>query len=429
MLWRGLLAAAYLGPSAPRRRGNRRTVRRVAAGGRSNRPTVRASDCGEKPKANGPEFTRGTFRRAGKAKSERWHETRNPSGSMDAQLPSPSMLPDLAPRLEERYSPRQDGPRAKKSTSDQRTVAALLDQAREVLKQRRYSGRTERAFLDWIGRFFRFVPGRELDGLGEADLRAYLEDLAGTEISHRSLAQARAALLVLFHGVLGRQINCTGLGRAEGSALAPLSRSETAQLLAAVAPGYALAIALTYGSGLRPTELLALRVGDVDLDVGHLRLQDFRAGRPPRTTMIPAALVEPLRAHMVALRSLFESDLARGAGFASLPESVRTSQPEAARAFEWQWLFPVVTRLTRNPLNGEGRRGHIDEVDLQRAVAAAARTAGLSQTVDLQTLRASFAQHLSDAGFPVASVQSALGVQPAPASTSVPALLPSPLDL
>jgi integrase len=271
-------------------------------------------------------------------------------------------------------------------------IPGLIDQVRTLLKQRHYAKRTESAYVEWIHQFLRFCPGREVASLGEADLRAFLEQLASRpEITPGGRTQARAAVLVLFHGVLGQRFNCAdGLGVAgENSGAGLLTRPQVDQLVAAVAAvdlGLALVVAILRGTDLRPAETLALRVRDIDLEGGCIHVRDERGHKPLRVVALPQAVLDLARTHLTTLQVRHQADLAKNAGYASLPDDVRLADPQARRALEWQWLFPT-GQIARDPLSHEGRRRHLEVIVVQRAVIAAARSLGITQPITLQTLR------------------------------------------
>jgi integrase len=225
--------------------------------------------------------------------------------------------------------------------------------------------------------------------LGEADLRAFLEQLATRpEITPSARTQARAAILMLFHGVLGQRFNCAdGLGLVgENSGAGLLTRPQIDALVAAVEPGLALVIAILRGTDLRPAETLALRVRDIDLQERCIYVRDERGRKPLRVVTLPPAVLEVALTHLAAAQVRHDADLAKNAGYATLPDDVRLSDPQARRALDWQWLFPTA-QVSRDPLSHEGRRRHLEVIVVQRAVVAAARALGITQPITLQTLR------------------------------------------
>jgi integrase len=137
---------------------------------------------------------------------------------------------------------------------------------------------------------------------------------------------------------------------------------------------------------LRPAETLALRVRDIDLQARCIYVRDERGRKPLRVVALPPSVLDVARAHLAAAQVRHEADLAKNAGYASLPDDVRLADPQARRALDWQWLFPT-GQVARDPLSHEGRRRHLEVIVLQRAVVAAARTMGITQPITLQTLR------------------------------------------
>jgi integrase len=143
----------------------------------------------------------------------------------------------------------------------------LLDQVRIFMRARRYSLRTEEAYLDWIRRFILFHGKRHPRDLGEQEITEFLTDLT----THRHVAastqnQAFSALLFLYQQFFQRKLGRLDAAlRASRPARVPvvLTRQEVRTLLAHVAPTYRLIADLIYGSGLRLLEALRLRVHPV----------------------------------------------------------------------------------------------------------------------------------------------------------------------
>lgn len=164
---------------------------------------------------------------------------------------------------------------------------------------------------------------------------------------------------------------------------------------------------LLYGAGLRVIECLRLRVKDVDLSYRQILVRDGK-GEKDRVTVLPEALVEPLRAHLERVRLLHARDLAEGYGDVHLPYALSRKYPRAGKEWCWQYMFPSKNRSV-DPDDGAIRRHHLDESVPQRAVKAAARLAGIPKHVNCHTLRHSFATHLLEAGYDIRTVQELLG--------------------
>jgi integron integrase len=222
--------------------------------------------------------------------------------------------------------------------------------------------------------------------------------------------QALCALLFLYEHVLGRPLGkLQELRWARPRARLPvvLTAREVEQVLAGLSGVRWLVAMLLYGSGLRLLECLQLRVKDVDLERGEVRLRTTKGGTP-RVTVLLAAVREPLRGHLAAVRRQHERDVARGAGSVALPGALAIKYPRAAREWPWQWVFPA-RREHVDRATGERRRHHLHESVEQRAVKAAVLRSGIGKRATCHTLRHSFATHLLESGYDIRTVQELLG--------------------
>ncbi|MGQ0652727.1 MAG: integron integrase [Betaproteobacteria bacterium] len=287
----------------------------------------------------------------------------------------------------------------------------LLDQVRERLRVKHYSLRTEEAYLHWIRRFIFFHGKRHPRELGGPQVEAFLSHLASVgQVAASTQNQALSAVLFLYREVLGVELPwLEGIVRAKRPARLPmvLTESEVRSLLARLDGVRGLVVSLLYSSGMRLLEGLRLRVKDVEFERREIVVRDGKGGRD-RVTMLPERLIEPLRAHLEKVRGLHEQDLAEGFGEVYLPHALARKYPKAGRSWPWQYVFPSGSR-SADPLDGMVRRHHLDEKIVQRAVAGAARAAGIGKPVSPHVLRHSFATHLLDAGYDIRTVQELLG--------------------
>jgi len=159
----------------------------------------------------------------------------------------------------------------------------LLDRVRQVCQRRQYSYHTEKAYVRWVIRFVRFHDTTHPRHLNEDDIRAFLSHLASERnVAASTQNQALNALVFLYEQVLGVELGDLGpLDRADRPKRFPtvLSRGEVQRLFAALSAGPNRLVApLLYGSGLRLSEALRLRVKELDFDHGRLHVRD-RQGR------------------------------------------------------------------------------------------------------------------------------------------------------
>lgn len=282
---------------------------------------------------------------------------------------------------------------------------------RESLEAMHYSPRTRASYLTWVERFIASNPGRPLSSLGEGDINAFLTRLAvKSKVSASTQNQALAALLFLFRTVLDRPLGALGeVIRAKKPVRLPVvfSRDEVRAVLANLQGDRWLIAKLMYGTGLRLSECLSLRVQDIDFSRSEILVRNGK-GAKDRATMLPASLMEHLRQHLSRVKAIHDRDLKEGWGRVPVPGALDLKYPKAEAEWAWQWVFPQSKRWT-NPETGEEGRHHVDESLVQRAVHEAILKAGISKRASCHTFRHSFATHLIESGHDIRTVQELLG--------------------
>jgi len=162
------------------------------------------------------------------------------------------------------------------------TLAArprLLDLARDAIRRRHYSYRTEEAYLQWMRRFILFSGKRHPRELGAAEVTAFLNDLAITrKVAAATQNQALAALLFLYKEVVAEPLPWLDeVVHARRPVRRPtvLTTSEAHKLLSKLRGTKWLMASLLYGAGLRLRECLNLRVKDVDFGYRQILVRDM----------------------------------------------------------------------------------------------------------------------------------------------------------
>jgi integron integrase len=287
----------------------------------------------------------------------------------------------------------------------------LLAVARECMRTRHLALRTEQAYLQWVRRYIAFHKRRHPRVLGAPAVEDFLTDLAvRCKVSAATQNQAMQALLFLYRHVLHIELPwLDNVTRATSAKRLPvvLTRDEVRSLLSQLQSTSWLVANLLYGSGLRLTEALRLRVKDLALERGELIVRDGKGGKD-RVTVVPAALGIPLRAHLARLREWYEDQRRREQPGVSLPTALARKYPQGGRQWGWQYLFPSAS-LCRDPYAGVPVRHHLHEKAIQRAVQEGCRRAGLTQPASCHTLRHCFATHLLEDGYDIRTVQELLG--------------------
>ena len=287
----------------------------------------------------------------------------------------------------------------------------LLDRLRAAVRARHYSLRTEEAYVAWVRRYVVFHGKRHPDELGEAEINVFLTDLAvSRKVSASTQNQALSALLFLYRDVLGKSVESLGdVVRARRPAHLPvvLTAAEVKAVLSRLEGDARLVATLLYGSGMRLMEALRLRVKEVDFALNQILVRDGK-GQKDRRTMLPASLAEPLRQHLVNVKSLHDADLKSGLGETWLPDALAQKYPAASRQWAWQYVFPA-PGLSTDPRTGKSGRHHLHESTVQKAVKEAVRKAGIAKPASCHTLRHSFATHLLEGGYDIRTIQELLG--------------------
>jgi integron integrase len=287
----------------------------------------------------------------------------------------------------------------------------LLDLVRDAIRRLHYSYRTEQSYIHWIKRFIYLHGKRHPAEMGAVEVTAFVTHLAKERsVASATQNQALSSLLFLYGHVLAQPLPwMDGIDRAKTPVKVPvvLTREEVRAMLAQLEGTKWLMAGLLYGGGLRLRECLKLRVKDVDFGYKQITVRDGK-GSKDRVTMLPAALVEPLRQHLVRVKRLHERDLEEGYGAVEVPFAIERKYPKAPRDWGWQYVFPSIKRST-DPRTGVIRRHHVFDSVLPRALSAAARAAGVVKPVGSHTLRHSFATHLLQSGYDIRTVQELLG--------------------
>jgi integron integrase len=277
---------------------------------------------------------------------------------------------------------------------------------------RHFAYGTEKAYLNWLVRFARFSGTHDLEPLPERALTDFLDHLAVKEkVSAGTQRQALNALVFLFRDVFKRELGDFGDYRRGGSHRnmpTVLTLNEVERLLAKLSALDGLMARLHYGAGLRVSELVRLRIKDVDFERGQVIVRDGK-GNKDRVTLLPASLVVELKRHREAVRKVYEADRKEGVAGVYLPEALARKYKLAGERWEWFWFWPAAGLAEDPRARGTIRRHHILAKSYQQAVTKAAREAGFDKRVTSHALRHSFATHLMESGTDLCRVQELLG--------------------
>jgi len=235
-------------------------------------------------------------------------------------------------------------------------VRGMADQTREAYL----------AAVTGLARFYRRPP----DQISDQDIQSYLLHLMQErQCSWSTCHIAVCAFRFLYHVTLKRDRTSFSIPSTKRPLRLPevLSREEVHRVLAVVGhPKHHALLATAYAAGLRVSELVRLRVRDIDPARMVIRVEQGK-GAKDRYTVLSPRLLEELRVYW----------------------GQRRPRP---------WLFP-------------GQRGDrpIDITGVQRVYTAAKRRAGVTKRGGIHGLRHAFATHLLEAGVDLHTIQRLMG--------------------
>jgi len=289
----------------------------------------------------------------------------------------------------------------------------LLTETRDLMRRLHYSIHTERAYCDWITRFIKFHNMQMRETLF-VDTKKKVEDFlthlaVQGNVAASTQNQALNALVFLYKQVLNRPFENVDAAHSHKDPRIPvvLTREEVKQVLTMLEGTPELIVKLLYGSGLRITEAVRLRVQDVDYGYKQITVRDGKGGKD-RVTTFPANLAPLLINHLERVKLIHEQDLAKGFGAVYLPYALDRKYPNANCEWGWQYVFPS-RDIAQDPRSGVMRRHHVDQSVVNKAIKQAVKQAGIIKNVSAHTFRHSFATHLLQRGTDIRTIQSLLG--------------------
>ena len=286
----------------------------------------------------------------------------------------------------------------------------FLRAVQEDMRARGYSLATERTYLTWIKRYIHYCELVHPKDVSTDKIRDYLSHLAVQwHVSINTQKVALNALIFLYQKHLGITVGDLGFKLATKQRQIPtvLSQQEVGRILSKLQGVNRLIGYLMYGSGLRVSECLSLRVQDINFERLAVTVFDGK-GRKDRQTLLAPNLVDELKAQIhVALR-VQRKDAVNGLG-SSMSPALSRKYPKAYLTPAWAYVFPSVN-LCAHPLTGELCRHHRHQSGFRKALKVAVNKSEIfDKRVNSHTFRHSFATHLLASGTDIRTVQELLG--------------------
>lgn len=236
------------------------------------------------------------------------------------------------------------------------------------LELKRYANSTVRTYVNFFEMFINHYKDRELKTLDESDIRAYLQILIQKNVSNSYLNQLINAIKFYYEIVLGMPNRFYEIERPRKEYKLPtvISKEEVLEIIENTTNlKHRCVVELLYGSGLRRSELLNLKISDIDSKRMLIRVERAKGNKDRLTLLSQNALLD--------LRLYFK---------------------------EWK---PKVFLF-------EGRKGgKYSPESVVQIVKRAANKTGITQTVSPHTLRHSFATHLLESNVDLRQIQVLLG--------------------
>ena len=279
------------------------------------------------------------------------------------------------------------------------TRRGLLPRTREIYGQR------VAAYARWVG------DAQEMRNPKRG--RDFLEMIVGVrKVSFATQKQVLNALVFFFKDICGMdQVDLeVKLRKTEKRIPVVLDVKEVLAVFDNIDERYALMAKIQYGSGLRLSELVRLRVKDVDEVRGIITVCEAK-GDKQRTTLLPESLRVEVAEIKMGLRKLYEQDRASGLAARVKSCASRDMMGMDKRADEkWpaQWFFPA-ENTSIDPQTGVERRYHVHDETYSRAVRRAVEVAQIDKQATTHAFRHSFATHLLEGGTNLRAIQELLG--------------------
>ena len=286
----------------------------------------------------------------------------------------------------------------------------FLDKFRTFIRLDGKSYATENTYVYWVQQFILFNKKEHPSKLGTKQIEAYLSHLALiAETAPNTQKTALNAIMFLYNRFLNKPIEKLDFQYARKPKKIPsvFTHAEALAVIECLVMPYKLMAQLMYGAGLRISEVLRLRVKDIDFAMGYLVIRDAK-GAKDRTTLLPKTLRTDLKNQVFFVSKLLDFDKARGIGPVYLPHALDRKYPYAGHELGWQFMFPS-DNVSKDPRVNIMRRHHLYSGTLQSHVKDAIREARIFKQASCHTFRHSFATRLLQAKYDLKQIQTLMG--------------------
>jgi len=274
-------------------------------------------------------------------------------------------------------------------------MTSYLEKLKTEIRLKRYSYRTEQAYLGWVKLYLLYLHKNNITGNYEQKIVAFLNHLSEQRnVSASTQNQALCSLIFFYKHILNIDIGTlSNLRYASKKSNLPvvLSEKQAQGILNHLDGVKKLIVSLLYGSGLRISECLRLRILDVDFEYHQIEVRNSK-GNKDRITILPESVIHMLKNQINKVHVLHQRDLEIGIGRVLLPHALSVKYPNASSELKWQYLFPS-RKIGNDPRTGFRHRYHQSAQAVNRAIKQAVNQSGIQKKVSAHTFRHSFATH------------------------------------
>jgi integron integrase len=279
------------------------------------------------------------------------------------------------------------------------------------LRAKHYSESTEKTYINWIRRYIIFHNKQHPKDLGTEEIKKFINNLADEgKVSAATQNQALNSILYLYKNILRKDIKwIENIKYAQRKKHIPvvLDKREVKKVLYELKGIHNVLGCLLYGTGMRLSEGLRLRIKDLDFNLNIITVKDGK-GEKDRVTILPETITEDLKKQVEKVMNLYRLDQNSKKIEVPLPYALRRKYPNAGKEFAWQYVFPAKT-LVYDKNENIKYRVHFHPSNFQREFKYAVRKSGITKSASPHTLRHSFATHLLQNGYDIRTVQELLG--------------------
>lgn len=229
----------------------------------------------------------------------------------------------------------------------------FLEDIRQNIRLRGYSIRTEKRYLYWIKVFILYHHKKHPSLMGAPEVTEFLSYLANQRhVAINTRKVALNALAFLYQKYFHQELGDLGFSLATKQRQLPvvLSPDEVSRILSLLSGESALIIQILYGSGLRISECLRLRVQDINLEQLSITVRDGK-GHKDRQTLLSHQCAEQLKKRLPYILSIQHEDNRNGIG-PSLPGILSHKYPQAFHQPGWMFWFPCQS-VCHHPITRE----------------------------------------------------------------------------